>query len=121
MLDEFHWYRGTTAIMLSLNILVYGLTAPLAGSLVDRWKPRAVVVIGISVLSVSTAACYFARELWQYYLLFGILAPMGTAFCGSPVFNPTIINWFGKRRGLAMGIGQMGADLASPTLWLSSG
>jgi MFS family permease len=98
--------------MLSMNILVYGLTAPFAGSLVDRWKPRAVVVIGISVLSLSTAACYFARELWQYYLLFGILAPMGTAFCGSPVFNPTIINWFEKRRGLAVGLGQVGGGLS---------
>ena len=112
VLDTYHWERGVTAIMLSLNILVYGLTAPVAGSLVDRWKPRAVVVIGISVLALSTAACYFARELWQYYLLFGVLAPMGTAFCGSPVFNPALINWFGKRRGLAVGLGQIGGGLS---------
>jgi MFS family permease len=112
VLDEFHWYRGTTAIMLSLNILVYGLTAPFAGSLVDRWKPRAVVVIGISILSLATASCYFARELWHFYLLFGVLAPIGTAFCGSPVFNPTLINWFEKRRGLAVGLGQIGGGLS---------
>lgn len=112
VLDEFHWFRGSTAIMLSLNILVYGLTAPVAGSLVDRWKPRKVVVIGTFVLALSTAGCYFARELWHFYLLFGVVAPIGTAFCGSPVFNPALINWFGKRRGLAVGLGQMGGGLS---------
>ena len=111
ILDEFHWFRGSTAIMLSLNILIYGLTAPVAGSLVDRWKPRVVGVIGIFLLALSTASCFFARELWHFYLLFGVLAPIGTAFCGSPVLNPALINWFGKRRGLAVGLGQIGGGL----------
>jgi MFS family permease len=112
ILDTFHWYRGSTAVMLSLNIFVYGLTAPVAGSLVDRWKPRAVVVIGISLLALATAGCYFARELWHFYLFFGVLAPIGSAFCGSPVLNTAIINWFGKRRGLAVGLGQIGGGLS---------
>jgi MFS family permease len=111
ILDTFHWDRGVTAIMLSLNLLVYGLTAPFAGALVDRWKPRAVAIIGIFVLGLATAACYFATQLWQYYILFGILVPFGTAFCGSPVFNAALLNWFQKRRGLAMGLGQVGGGL----------
>jgi MFS family permease len=112
ILDEFHWFRGSTAVMLSLNIFIYGISAPVAGSLVDRWKPRAVVVIGIMLLALSTAACYFARELWHFYLLFGVVAPVGSAFCGSPVLNTAIINWFKKRRGLAIGIGQIGGGLS---------
>ncbi len=112
ILDTFHWFRGSTAIMLSLNIFVYGLTAPVAGSLVDRWKPRVVVVIGISVLALATAGCYFGRELWHFYILFGVLAPIGSAFCGSPVLNAAIINWFDKRRGLAIGLGQIGGGLS---------
>ena len=112
VLDTYHWDRGVTAIMFSLNIFVYGLMAPVAGTLVDKWKPRAVVVIGIFVLALSTAACYFANQLWQYYLLFGILAPIGSACCGSPVFNPALMNWFKKRRGLAVGLGQIGGGLS---------
>ncbi|MBN1160416.1 MAG: MFS transporter [Dehalococcoidales bacterium] len=112
ILDKFDWYRGSTAIMFSLNILVYGLTAPFAGRLVDRWKARNVAVIGIFTLAIATAGCYFATELWHYYLLFGILAPLGTAFCGSPVFNPALINWFGKRRGVAVTLGQIGGGLS---------
>ena len=112
VLDEFHWFRGSTAVMLSLNIFVYGLFAPVAGSLVDRWKPRIVVFIGITLLALSTAACYFAHELWHFYLFFGVVAPIGSAFCGSPVLNTAIINWFGKRRGLALGLGQIGGGLS---------
>ena len=112
ILDEFGWFRGTTAIMLSLNIFFYGFTAPVAGSLVDRWKPRRVAMIGILFLALTTAGCSFASELWHFYLLFGVLAPMGTAFCGAPVLNPALINWFGSRRGLAIGLGQIGGGLS---------
>jgi sugar phosphate permease len=112
VLDEFGWYRGSTAIMLSLNVLVYGLTAFVAGRLVDRWKPRSVAVLGIFIISLATASCYFASELWHFYLLFGILTPVGAAFCGAPVLNPTLVNWFGERRGLAVSIGQIGGGLS---------
>jgi len=112
ILDDFGWFRGSTAIMLSLNILIYGLSAPLAGLLVDRWKPRAVAILGILILTLATALCYFASELWHFYLLFGVLAPIGTSFCGSPILSPSLMNWFGKRRGLAISLGQIGGGLS---------
>lgn len=112
ILADFGWYRGSTAIMLSLNILVYGLSAPVAGFLVDRWRPRAVPVLGILLLTLATALCYFASQLWHFYLLFGVLVPIGTSFCGTPVVTPALINWFGKRRGLAIGLGQIGGGLS---------
>jgi len=112
ILDYFDWYRGSTAIMLSLNIFVYGLAAPVAGILVDRWKARTVAVLGILLLSLSTGACYFASALWHFYFLFGVLVPIGSAFCASPILNATVINWFDKRRGMAVGLGQLGGGLS---------
>ena len=112
ILDEFGWSRGSTALMLSLNLLVYGFTAPLVGGLADRWKPRRVIFIGLTILTLATAGCAFAGELWHFYLLFGILTPMGTACCGWPLLSPILVNWFSKRRGLAMGLGQAGGGLS---------
>jgi len=112
ILGEFGWSRGSTALMLSLNLLVYGFTAPLVGGLTDRWKPRRVIFIGLTILTLATAGCAFARELWHFYLLFGILTPMGTACCGWPLLSPILVNWFSKRRGLAMGLGQAGGGLS---------
>ena len=112
ILDEFGWSRGSTALMLSLNLLFYGFTAPVAGSLADRWQPRKVGIIGIIILGLATASCAFARELWHFYLLFGVLAPVGMACCGWPIFGPMLANWFARRRGLAMGLGQIGGGFS---------
>jgi MFS family permease len=84
----------------------------MAGFLVDRWKPRAVAVLGLLLLAFSAAACYFAGALWHFYVLFGVLAPIGSAFCASPILNATVINWFARRRGLAVGLGQIGGGLS---------
>jgi len=112
ILDEFGWGRGSTAIMFSLNILIYGFAAPVAGSLADRWKPRMVMAIGVAILGLVTAGCAFASELWHFYLLIGILAPIGTAFSGWPLLAPALANWFVKRRGLALGLGGIGGGLS---------
>lgn len=112
ILDEFGWSRGSTAIMLSLNLLVYGLVAPLAGTLGDRWKPRRVMVTGVVTVGLATAGLAFANELWQFYLLFGIIMPIGTAFCGWPLLAPALANWFSKRRGLAIAVGQVGGGIS---------
>jgi len=112
ILDEFGWARGSTAIMLSLNILIYGFLAPVAGSLGDRWKPTRIMPIGITILALATASCAFAHESWHFYLLFGVLMPIGTAFAGWPLLAPALSNWFVKRRGLVMGLGLMGGGLS---------
>jgi len=98
--------------MLSLNMLIYGLLAPIAGTLGDCWKPRRVMAIGITILGLATASCAFAQELWHFYLLFGILVPVGAAFSGWPLLAPALVNWFVKRRGLAIGLGYMGGGLS---------
>ena len=90
ILDEFGWARGSTAVMLSLNILIYGFLAPLAGSLGDRWKPRRIMPIGIGVLGMATAGCAFAHQVWHFYLLFGVLMPIGSAFSGWPLLAPSL-------------------------------
>ncbi|HEY82734.1 MAG TPA: MFS transporter [Dehalococcoidia bacterium] len=112
ILQEFGWSRGSTALMLSLNIFIYGLTAPVAGSLADRWKPRLVVLMGILLLALAMASCAFANELWHFYLLFGLLMPIGTACSGWPMLSPVLANWFSKRRGLVFGLSQMGGGLS---------
>jgi sugar phosphate permease len=112
ILDEFGWSRGSTAFMFSLSVLIYGFVAPLAGSLGDRWKPRKVMPLGLCILGLATASCGFADRLWHFYVLFGFLVPLGMACCGWPLLAPAISNWFLRRRGLAMAIGQAGAGLS---------
>ena len=112
ILDEFGWARGSTSLMFSLNILVYGFVAPLAGSLADRWKPKMVTVTGVFILGLATAASALASELWHFYLLVGVLMSLGGALCAWPVLAPAVTNWFSKKRGLALGISGVGGGLS---------
>ena len=112
ILDEFGWSRGSTAFMLSLNLLIYGFMAPVAGALGDRWRPRTVMIVGIIILSIVTSGCAFARELWHFYLFFGILMPTATAFVGWPMIAPMLTHWFTQRRGLVLGLGQVGGGIS---------
>ena len=112
ILNEFGWGRGSTSIMLSLNVIIYGLLVPIAGSFADRWKPRNTMLSGIIILGFATASCALAQRLWHFYLLFGVLVPFGMAFSGWPLMTPTLTNWFEKKRGLVLGLGQMGGGLS---------
>ena len=112
ILEEFHWTRGNISIMMSLNIFIYGFMAPVAGTLADRWRARALMPLGIALLGAATAGCAWAEELWHFYLLFGVLMPIGSALSGWPIVAPALMNWFVRKRGLVMGLGQVGGGLS---------
>jgi MFS family permease len=112
ILDEFGWSRGSTAVMLSIHLFVYGSIAPFAGALSDRWRAKRMIVLGAVVMAFATVSCGFASELWHFYVIFGIFTPIGLALVGSPIINPTITNWFYKFRGIAFSLAQMGGGLS---------
>jgi MFS family permease len=68
--------------------------------------------LGVAILGAATAGCAWAGELWHFYVLFGLLMPIGNALAGWPVLAPALMNWFVRKRGLVMGIGQMGGGLS---------
>ena len=112
ILNDYGWTRGSTALMFSINVLLYGILAPIAGSLADRWKPKVMMSLGILIMGISTASCALANELWQFYVLFGILLSLGTTFSGAPVMIPVVSRWFTRRRGAAIGIVAAGGALS---------
>lgn len=119
ILEEFHWSRGNISIMMSLNIFAYGFLAPVAGFLADRWRARVLMPLGVAILGAATAGCAWAGELWHFYVLFGLLMPLGNALAGWPIVAPALMNWFVRKRGLVMGIGQMGGGLSfAYTIWV---
>jgi sugar phosphate permease len=112
ILNEFGWSRGSTALMMSINVFIYGLMAPVVGTLSSRWKPKIMMPAGVIILALAMIGCSFARQLWHFYIYFGVIAPVGTALCGWPIISPALMNWFATRRGLVMGIGQAGGGLS---------
>jgi MFS family permease len=104
LLEEFQWPRDITAVMLSVHILVYGLVAPVAGTLVDRIGPRKTMASGTILISLGLALSGLGNEPWHFYLSFGVLTGAGLCLMGAVPFTTVIRNWFERKRGLAFSL-----------------
>ena len=45
--DEFGWSRGTLSLAVGVNLLLFGLTAPFAAALMDRFGMRRVTACAL--------------------------------------------------------------------------
>lgn len=104
IVEEFGWTRGNTALMFSITVIIYGLVAPMAGSLVDKYGPRLVVPAGAIIVGGGVALCSMATARWHFYLLYGVMGAAGLSLAGWTPLSALVSNWFVRRRGLAFGI-----------------
>jgi len=113
ILNEFGWSRAETAAAFSISLLVYGISSPIMGTLVDRFGPKRVLVSGASLLAVGLLAMSQMNNIWLFYFLFGIVMAVGINSLGFAVHNAYLPNWFVKKRGLAFGVLVAGASTAN--------
>jgi len=104
IVEEFGWGRGSTALMFSITILVYGWMAPVVGGLVDRFDPRLVLSVGACIAGGGIALCSLASSQWQFYLLYGVVVAIGLSMIGTTPLSTILSNWFVRKRGLVFGI-----------------
>ena len=101
---EFGWNRATISSAISINLLLFGVAAPISGWLLDRFGPRRVMMGSLSLLIVGVSVTTIMREFWQLVLLWGLVVGLGAGGVGS-VLSATVANrWFVARRGLVLGI-----------------
>ncbi|WP_420711613.1 MFS transporter [Streptomyces sp. NRRL F-4489] len=102
--EEFGWSRGTIGLAVSVNLALYGVTAPFAAALMDRFGIRRVVAAALTVIAVGAGLTVFMRASWQLVLLWGVLVGLGSGSMAL-AFAATVTNrWFAARRGLVSGI-----------------
>ncbi|MCD9144639.1 MFS transporter [Streptomyces albireticuli] len=101
---EFGWSRGTIGLAASVNLALYGLTAPFAAALMDRFGIRKVVAFALTVIAVGSGLTVFMTASWQLVLCWGVLVGLGSGSMAL-AFAATVTNrWFVARRGLVTGI-----------------
>ncbi|MDQ0831668.1 putative MFS family arabinose efflux permease [Streptomyces achromogenes] len=101
---EFGWSRGTIGAAVSVNLALYGLTAPFAAALMDRFGIRRVVAVALTVISAGSLLTVWMTAAWQLLLYWGLLVGLGSGSMAL-AFAATVTNrWFTERRGLVTGI-----------------
>ena len=101
---EFGWSRTLIASAVSMNLLLFGVAAPLSGYLIDRFGPRKVMMGSLLLLIVGVSGTMAMTSFWQFFLVWGVIVGLGAGGVGS-VLTATVGNrWFVARRGLALGI-----------------
>jgi predicted MFS family arabinose efflux permease len=102
--QEFGWSRGTIGAAVSINLALYGLTAPFAAALMDRFGIRRIVAVALIVIALGSGLTVWMDSAWQLLLCWGLLVGLGTGSMAL-AFAATVTNrWFTERRGLVTGI-----------------
>lgn len=100
---EFGWSRTAIAAAASLNLLLYGLAAPVGGWLIDRYGARRVILGCLALIAGGVTSVLFIRELWHLILLWGVIIGIATGLT-PPLGASVASRWFVARRGIALGI-----------------
>ena len=122
---EFGWNTEQVSGALALRILLYGLMAPFAAALIERYGLRRIVLCALLFISCGLVLALAMNRVWQLVLLFGVVVGLGTGMTALVFSTIVATRWFTERRGLVVGI--LTASFASGQLvflplaaWLES-
>jgi predicted MFS family arabinose efflux permease len=101
---EFGWSTATIGFAVSVNLMLFGLTAPFAAALMERLGVRKVVASALTLVAVGSGLTVLMTTAWQLVLFWGVLVGLGTGSMALAFVATITGRWFVKRRGLVTGI-----------------
>ncbi len=95
---------------ITLFRLVLMPIVPFLGPLVDKKNgAKALIISGSIIGGLTLIATSNVTELWEFFILFGIIFGLANTLMGGQIVEPAVLSkWFIKKRGRAMAIGTMG-------------
>ncbi|MGQ9010505.1 MFS transporter [Bacillus stercoris] len=105
---QFSMDRSTISLISTMSFIVYGISQPVIGRLVDKWGARAVLAWSALLTGVSIFLTYLVTSPWQLFLLYGLGVSLGVGGASNVAASVLVVNWFSKKRGLAFGIMEAG-------------
>jgi predicted MFS family arabinose efflux permease len=101
--DDFGWSRSVISFAIAINVMVYGLIAPFAAALMERFTVRKVVLFALTFVAISSGSTIFISQPWHLWALWGLCVGVGTGSMAL-FFAATIANrWFIARKGIVVG------------------
>lgn len=101
---EFGWSHATIGAAMSINMVLFGVTAPFAAALMDRFGVRPILALAVTLIAAGTGLGVFMTASWQLLLLWGVLVGLGTGSISMGFVATVSTRWFVHRRGLVTGV-----------------
>jgi MFS family permease len=101
---EFGWSTAEISSALSIRFILFGLMAPFAAALLNRYGLRNVTLTSLLVVASGLVASLFMTQIWQLVLLWGVVIGLGTGMTALVLGATIAARWFAARRGLVVGI-----------------
>ncbi len=106
---QFGWSAEDISGAVALRLLIYGLMAPFAASVIDRIGLRRVMIGAVVLIGAGLALSLWMRQVWQLTLLWGVTVGIGAGLTALALGAVVATRWFTERRGLALGVLTAGA------------
>ncbi len=101
---EFGWDTATIASALAVRLVLFGLMGPFAAALMNRYGPRRIVLIALTLIAGGLLASLGMSRVWQLVLLWGVIVGIGTGLTALVLGATVATRWFSHRRGLVVGL-----------------
>src|ERR1700740_2854087 len=101
---EFGWSTAEISSALSVRFILFGLMAPFAAALLNRYGLRNVTLTAQLIVVSALVASLAMTKVWQLMLLWGVVIGIGTGMTALVLGATIATRWFAARRGLVVGI-----------------
>lgn len=103
LVEEFGWSYAATSFAASIRSIEGGIASPLVGLVSDRFGARRLLLLGSILSGFGFVFLSQIRSLWSFYFIFVFLSVGSSLLFPVPGWT-AVANWFGKKRGTALGI-----------------
>jgi sugar phosphate permease len=101
---EFGWSTAEISSALSIRFVLFGLMAPFAAALLNRYGLRNVALTAQLIVVSALLTSLAMSKVWQLVLLWGVVIGIGTGMTALVLGATIATRWFVARRGLVVGI-----------------
>ncbi|QDP25630.1 MFS transporter [Bradyrhizobium cosmicum] len=102
--QEFGWSTAQISSALSIRFILFGLMAPFAAALLNRYGLRNVTLTAQFIVVSALVLSLGMTEVWQLVALWGVVIGIGTGMTALVLGATIATRWFAARRGLVVGI-----------------
>jgi MFS family permease len=101
---EFGWTTAEISSALSIRFILFGLMAPFAAALLNRYGLRNVTLSALLIVASALVVSLGMTKVWQLMLLWGVVIGIGTGMTALVLGATIAPRWFAAQRGLVVGI-----------------